>query len=392
MRTYERTHPWITFSIDLQKAHPNLWIALGECKSKCEHIAGVPLPPEMRQELHSLYLAKGVNATTTIEGNTLTEDEVLKQIDGELELPPSREYLKQETQNIIDECNSILEHIKAGEQLILTVDRIKEINRKVLNELRLKSGVIAGEIRDYSVGVEIARYRGAPPEDCEYLVGKLCDWLNSPTFDPTPGNEIIYATLKSILAHLYLAWIHPFGDGNGRTARLIEFQILISSGVPAPAAHLLSNHYNQTRSEYYLQLDKSSKSGGEVLPFISYAVEGFRDGLLLQLEIIKYMQLDVMWRDYVYDAFRNKTTQASGRRRRLLLDLSSQAEPVPVSEISGISRRLAIEYASKTKKTINRDINVLDSMGLIEISEKGIKARKEIILKMLPIKAVAPSP
>lgn len=57
----------------------------------------------------------------------------------------------------------------------------------------------------------------------------------------------MYAIFKAVVAHLYLAWIHPVGDGNGRTARLVEFQILLSSGVPSPAAHLLSNHYNQTR-------------------------------------------------------------------------------------------------------------------------------------------------
>ena len=55
--------------------------------------------------------------------------------------------------------------------------------------------------------------------------------------------------------------------------------ILVISGVPAPAAHLLSNHYNQTRSEYYRQLGRASQSGGDVLPFITYAVRGFVDGL-----------------------------------------------------------------------------------------------------------------
>jgi Fic family protein len=93
----------------------------------------------------------------------------------------------------------------------------------------------------------------------------------------------VYAILKAVVAHLYLAWIHPFGDGNGRTARLVEFQILLSSGVPSPAAHLLSNHYNQTRSEYYRQLDRASKSGGELAPFIEYGARGFVAGLPLPL-------------------------------------------------------------------------------------------------------------
>jgi Fic/DOC family len=46
-----------------------------------------------------------------------------------------------------------------------------------------------------------------------------------------PGTEIL---VKAILAHLYIAWIHPFGDGNGRAARLMELRILLEAGVPMP--------------------------------------------------------------------------------------------------------------------------------------------------------------
>ncbi|NOY75701.1 MAG: hypothetical protein GXP32_07900 [Kiritimatiellaeota bacterium] len=35
------------------------------------------------------------------------------------------------------------------------------------------------------------------------------------------------------LAHVYIAWIHPFGDGNGKTARLMEFYLLLRSGFAA---------------------------------------------------------------------------------------------------------------------------------------------------------------
>ncbi len=60
---------------------------------------------------------------------------------------------------------------------------------------------------------------------------------------------------KAVLAHLYIAWIHPFADGNGRTARLVEFQILAQSGlIPLPAANLLRDHYNKTRDRYYAEL------------------------------------------------------------------------------------------------------------------------------------------
>ena len=84
MRTFERTYPWISFRLNLREAGPRLWLSLGEAASKCEHIAGVPLRPATAQTLHRLFLAKGVLATTAIEGNTLTEKEVLARLDGKL--------------------------------------------------------------------------------------------------------------------------------------------------------------------------------------------------------------------------------------------------------------------------------------------------------------------
>ena len=62
-----------------------------------------------------------------------------------------------------------------------------------------------------------------------------------------------------------------------------SFYILIGAGLPQPACHLLSNHYNQTRSEYYRQLDRARQTDDGVLRFISYAIAGLVDGLNEQI-------------------------------------------------------------------------------------------------------------
>lgn len=385
MRPYQTTHPWLTFSLDMRPASPKLWMLLGECQSKCEHIAGVPLRPITAKQLHQLYLAKGVAATTAIEGNTLSEKQVLEHLKGKLELPASQNYLKQELDNITAACNSIRHQVQTKTLPSLTPKRIEELNRLVLEKLPVEEHVVPGKIRTYSVGV--ANYRGAPAEDCEYLLDSLSGWLNGPGLEAPPNQEIAYAILKSVIAHLYLAWIHPFGDGNGRTARLMEFQILIASGVPAPAAHLLSNHYNQTRAEYYRQLDQASRSGGDVIPFIFYAVNGFAEGLRAQLQVIRDQQWDVVWRNYIHESFRDQTSPGAERQRRLALDLSQRVEPVPFSKLTEISPRIAKAYANKTDTTLRRDLEKLLKMELILKDKDGYLPNKELILAFLPTKA-----
>jgi Fic family protein len=383
IRTYKETHPWLTFKINLGAAQPSFWMALGECQSKCEHLAGIPLAPELDKSLHEVYLAKGVAATTAIEGNTLSEEQVLQHIQGKLSVPPSQEYLTQEIDNVIEGCNLILNEIKEGVQPPLSLKRIMDLNRIILDKLVLDDPeIIPGQIRKNTVGV--GTYRGAPAEDCEHLVAGLCEWLNGEVFHPRQGMELPYAIIRAAIAHLYIAWIHPFGDGNGRTARLIEVQILLSSGVPSPAAHLLSNHYNKTRTEYYRHLDKARK---DVIPFLFYAISGLRDELRQEIEFLRVQQWEISWINHVHKTFDKLRGTPHSRRKHLVLDLSKQTEPVAFAELKEVSARVAVEYKDRSYRTLVRDVKELINMDLITSDKGNWRAKKETILAFLPIRA-----
>jgi Fic family protein len=386
MRTYERTHPWISFTLDLRSAPPELWMILGEIKSKCEHIAGIPLNRETAEKLYNLALIRGVRATTAIEGNTLTEEQVGKRIEGKLKLPESQEYLGKEIDNVVNACNSILRSIVQGISLEFTPKSIADFNRTILDGLPLEKNVIPGEIRTYSVGV--GKYEGAPAEDCPYLLQRLCEFLNENRSGIKGFDATITAVLLAIMAHLYIAWIHPFGDGNGRSARLVEFMLLLEGGVPAPAAHLLSNHYNLTRQVYYSELDRAGRSGGDIIPFLSYAAKGFLDGLRGQLSEIQQYQLRVIWFDQVSRILQNEmegtSVEVMNRRRDLVITLSHRTVPVPVSNIALLTPDLAKAYARKTRKTLIRDLNALNGLALVEIGRDGARALSEMVLAFLP--------
>ena len=385
-RAYETSHPWLRFGADLTAAPAAFWLVLGECQSKCEHISGVPLTPDVAEVLHYVYLAKGAWGTTSIEGNTLSEQEVLKHVHGKLELSPEKDYLKKEIDNIVQESNRMLDKVTRHEKLVFSPERIKEINRIVLDGLSVEDGVDPGVVRRYSVGV--MGYRGAPQEDCEYLLARLCDWLNGSDFDPPNGfNGIHMAILKAILAHLYIEWIHAFGDGNGRTGRLVEVQILLASGVPSPACHLLSNHYNLTRKEYLTQLSRASSSNGDTIPFLHYALNGFLEGLKEQLLYIRKLQMDNAWLNHVHERFKRRTSKASERQRMLLMDIFGKDSPVPIAEIDQVSAGLARAYAGMHQRTPMRDVESLQKEGLLVREGRTVRANRELIASFLPVKS-----
>lgn len=386
LQTYHSTHPHIDFRFRWDYLSNETWRLLGLAQAKCEQIAGVPLLPEIAERLHTVFLAKGALATTAIEGNTLTEEEVLRLIDRQLQLPPSKQYLADEVNNILDAVNELAPHFLKVEKVEFTPDDIKNYNYRALKGLPVEEGVIPGEYRHGDVWV--GNYKGAPPENLRLLVGYLCEKLNH--WEPHEENKQLkfaYGVLKAIFAHLYIAWIHPFGDGNGRTARLMEFGILLAAGVPTPASHLLSNHYNQTRSEYYryLQISSIPERGG-IYAFIDYALRGFVDSLDEQIVYIEQQQLAVHWKSFVYDQFRNKDSKTNNRRRLLVLDLSDARSAVPLHELRHVSPRIAEAYAGKTEKTVQRDINDLARRGLVLRTSKGYRANSGRIRAFLPQK------
>lgn len=383
-RAYEKTHPWITFDLDMRRAPTRLWLALGEARSKCAHLAGVPLKPDMAKQLHAVYLAKGVHATTAIEGNTLSEKQVLARVMGDKPVvPESQEYLQTEIDNVIAVSNQIINEVETDGPSALTPEIVRDYNGRILRGLECDDHVEPGQFRLTTVGV--MDYQAPLAEDCEYLVARLCQWLNSDAFKSDRQDEmIVYGAIKSIVAHVYLAWIHPFGDGNGRTARTLEVRFLMEAGVPSPAIHLLSNHYNQTRSEYYRRLQEASRNGGDLTNFMVYAVNGFVDQLRQQLASVRAQQWGVAWQNYIYEVFGQDKTAADKRQIALLLALSETDGFTPVSKLRRLTAELAELYAGKTPKTLTRDLNSLAATGLLQRSPEGARAMKELILAFLP--------
>ena len=381
--TYLETHPWIKFEYNSINILPQTWIKLGECASKCEQIADVPLKPDTKENLYLIYLSKGVQATTAIEGNTLTEEQIKDIIEKKSNIPESQKYQEYEVKNIIKVCNKIAVDVFSNVRSPITTERICEYNQIVLENTSYDDWIEPGVLRNRVVGVP--GYKAPHHQYLSILMKKLCNWLNSDLFKPGQGeNQIVYAIIKAIIAHIYIAWIHPFGDGNGRTARLIEFEILAFSGVPLPAAHLLSNHYNMTRTEYYRQLSKTSKSRGNIIDFICYAVQGFNDGLKNQILLIREQQIDVALENFIHEQFRGKKGELWQRRRFLALDLSKQENPIKKEEIPTISTRLYNAYKYIHPRAITRDLQELIKMDLVQRIEKAYRVKKEIILEFLP--------
>lgn len=357
---------FIKFEFDTSSLHAGDWLMLGEAMSKCQHLAGVPLKPNAAAALAGIYLARGVQATTAIEGNTLSESEVREIVEkGTANVPESREYLQREVQNIASCLADIDTALEKGERLPINVDRLCYLNGRILEKIPDKPEVIPGKLRKHDVAV--GNYRAPHYTEVPGLTNDLTEWIAQLRADVNKDSRreerFINAVLCAILAHLYIAWVHPFGNGNGRLARLIEVQILSESGVvPIVATNLLSDHYNKTRNAYYLALDGAQH---EVASFVHYALRGFVDELREQIDVVRTENLLIHWESYVYEVFAGKpSSEARDRQRDVALNMKPNTRYTP-EEVTELTTGLARKYAKCGERTPARDMNELVRLDLV---------------------------
>lgn len=130
----------------------------------------------------------------------------------------------------------------------------------------------------------------------------------------------------------------------------------------------------------------ASKSGGNVIPFINYAVQGLVDGLADQLYVIRNFQWGITWQNFIHGMFghRDKMSATELRQHHLALDLSEKDGFTPLDKIREISPRITVAYAKKSNKTLRRDLNKLIKLELIVESPSGFRAKSERTTAFLP--------
>jgi Fic family protein len=382
-------------SKELQEKYPHLifgkqWdlsssslLLLGQCEAYVKAINNTPILPHHYKDLMSVSLMKGAQATTAIEGNTLSEEEIQKIMDNQ-KLPPSKEYQEIEVRNILDAFNELLaELIRDDDDYLISKELLLRFHKMVGKNLGEHFDAIPGKIRNRNVVV--GRYRCPDYEDVPILLDNLCNWLQEEFKYGRKKQTFSEVVIQAIVTHIYIEWIHPFGDGNGRTGRLVEFYILLRGGNPDIASHILSNYYNLTRTEYYRQIEKAT-TNKDLTEFIEYALLGFRDGLIHTLETIQKSQFQNTWQKLIYDKFdeiREKSQENVFKRQRTLALEMPFDQCFTISQVPNMTIQLARIYSNVSPKTIQRDIDKLIELELINKSDGKFIANTNTLRNMV---------
>lgn len=241
---------------------PRLLNRLEHKKSQLDQLR--PLPKAAIARLRGQIMAEWIYNSNAIEGSTLTLRETQLILDTGLTIGGKslREHLE-----VINHRDAI-EYVESlvGQDVLLSAYHVRQIHKLVLMRIDDEN---AGQYR--RTQVRIAGAQHIPPESWE-VPQRMHDWehwLNNTSLELPP-------VMLAAQAHHQLAAIHPFIDGNGRTARLVMNLILMRNGYPPTVIQRVN------RRQYYQVLMQAD--AGKMDPFLNFVGKAVERGLTLYLE------------------------------------------------------------------------------------------------------------
>lgn len=228
-----------------------------------------PLSPEILKNLKKYFDVELTYNSNAIEGNTLTITETKVILEEGLTIGGGkslREHLEvinhQEAINYIEDIVS--KNIDISERVI------KDLHAIILKSIDDKN---AGVYRKNNVLISGSRHRPVEHMLVEKKMYELVRW-----YDEMKGK--LHPVELAALFHFKYVYIHPFIDGNGRTARLLMNLILLRNGYPMAVIK------NEDRSEYMKALELASVEGN-TKAFVEIIIRAVENSLDTYLYIIQ---------------------------------------------------------------------------------------------------------
>ncbi|MDP1809682.1 MAG: Fic family protein [Actinomycetota bacterium] len=238
-------------------------------------VLSAPLVPKWEVSLRRDAVLRSAHSSTAIEGNRLSLEEVSALAEGR-EIMAARKD-KQEVLNYLEALDKLPRFAKKDS--FTTKDFLKL--HKLVTKETLDNPLHEGAFRPVQVyvGNRAGEVVFMPPPTAEVprLVDDLLAWLNAPQIneiDPVIGAGI---------THYEIARIHPFVDGNGRTARVMAALVLYKRGFDVKRFFALDDYYDQDRPAYYAALKTVDQKTLDLTGWLEY----FTDGVAVSLKAVK---------------------------------------------------------------------------------------------------------
>lgn len=199
--------------------------------------------------------------------------------------------------------------------------------------------IIPGKFRNFEVAV--GAHQPPASKSLEKFIARFCE-----AYKNIPIGEILIAAAAS---HHRLAWIHPFGDGNGRVVRIFTSSLLKAYGLNGGGIWSISRGLARNRSQYYAKLaiadqgrqgdldGRGTLSERSLIEFCEFFLSTMLDQMDFMLGILKLDSVISRYARLMHEVFPKKSELCL----RIIKELWTFGETPrgKICEITGMSER-----------------------------------------------------
>ena len=233
---------------------------------------------------------------------------------------------------------------------------IKETHRYIVvdaDDDHCPPGQLRG--RDVNVTFGIPPHRGAEGgEECETAFNGLCRAAQQDFQRHDP-------LIQALALHYHFAAMHPFLDGNGRTARALEALMLQRVNLKDTLFIAMSNYYYEEKNSYLKALASVRAADHDLSDFLVFGLKGIAVQCTRLFDEIRKNVAKALFRNVMYDLFNRLRT----RRKRVMtdrhIDILKRLLAVDKLTLEELSEQTLVHYKplKNSGKALIRDINYL---------------------------------
>ncbi|MBI4806674.1 MAG: Fic family protein [Desulfovibrio sp.] len=322
----------------------------------------IPYQRSWADELQRIQLKREVAGTSRIEGAEFTEgelDEAMQETPVQLETRSQKQAAAAvSTYRWIAELS---EGLPVNEELIL------EIHRRLVqgcDDDHCAPGILRGPDQNVTFGAP--RHRGVEGgKQCQEAFRGLSEAVRNvfPRHDPL---------IQALALHYHFAAMHPFLDGNGRTARALEALMLQRVGLRDTLFIAMSNYYYEEKTAYLTALNEARSRNHDLTPFLKFSLKGIETQCTKLFSEIRQQVAKALYRNTFTDLFgRLKSPRKRVMSARNVQVLNVMLDGGELSFIDLYSKCRQFYTVKNPQKAFIRDLNYLLNLQAIQVSAEG---------------------
>lgn len=351
MIRYEMPQDWVQYD-------PKAIIQeLTDAKAAVLSLTNIPYRRSWAEALQYIQLKREVAGTSRIEGADFTEIEL------EAALTETVQQLHTRSQRQAHAALMTYKWIEnLPDDLPINCDLILEIHRLIVtgaDDDHCPPGRLRE--RDQNVHFGFPRHRGAEGgEECVQAFTRLTQAAQRDFHDHDP-------LIQALALHYHFAAIHPFLDGNGRTARALEALLLQRAGLRDTLFIAMSNYYYDEKPTYLAVLGETRANSHDLTPFLKFGLRGIALQCRQLFSEIRTQITKELFRNVMFDLFNrleNTRKRVIAERQVAILKLLLENDKMNFNDIF---KRTKTNYQSlkNPMEGLLRDLGHLVDLGAI---------------------------